>query len=552
MGLLRADLLKLARHPLTRWLVVGLLALAVLRGLVLPPSPDLPWVGLWSFQLVAVALIALTAILAGMEFSEDTFRSLVSRGVPRWGLLLSKAAALALTGGVLLLGTEGLATLLGVRSEWRWDDLARAWLSLWPYVSLTLLLTVLARNGGLALVVGVLWLPLEQFAGMVMAPMAEISSFSEGLRFLSPDGLLGSLYRWSLSYHGANLTYGGEGLRTPFPASLLILDAPSPVLTSALVLAGYVLLGLGLSLLVVHCRDVTEVIQDEKRFLGFLRPAGRRRVASSRRPLWTGSGPVLVRLAWANLYRLRRTALPKIGLLVCLLFPLALWGVARLLAAAHFEDLIFSPTPASSTPLAIGVSLLIVGPLATVLGILAVSNELSLGTRRVEWARGVTRLQTIAAQSLALMLAVGALFAFMMAVTLVIGASVSGAWPLGSAALAVGVAMLATGAYVGAAQVGGALTRSPLGAMGFGLVFLLVDWIAILLPTLMIDEPGQLLNLGRLGVFANTFGLASGGQIVGVGMDWQHLAAPAAVLVLVGYALVTHALAAAFAAWRDA
>ena len=551
MGLLRAELYKLARHTLTRWLVVGLLALAVLRGLILPPSPDLPWVGLWSFQLVAVALIMLTAVTAGMEFSEDTFRSLVSRGVPRWALLLSKAAALALIGGVLLLATEGLATLLGVRAELRWGDLARAWLSLWPYVSLTLLLAVLSRNGGLALVVGVIWLPLEQFAGMVMAPMTEITNFPEGLRFLSPEGALGGLYRLSLSYHGANLTYGGEVLRTPFPASLLLLAKPSPVLTSALVLAGYVLLGLGLSLLVVHRRDVTEVIQDEKRFLGFLRPAARQR-AASRRPPRTGSGPLLVRLVWANLYRLSRTALPKIGLLVCLLFPLTLWGVARLLAAANFEDMIFSPTSASPTPLAIGVSLLLVGPLATVLGILAVSNELSLGTRRVELARGVTRLQTITAQSLALMLTVGALFAFLMAVTLVIGASVSGLWPVGSAVMAVVVAVLATGAYVGAAQVGGALTRSPLGAMLFGLVFLVADWVAILLPTLMIEKPGLLLDLGRLGVFANTFGLASGGQIVGVAAEWQHLAAPAAALLLVGYAVVAHALAAAFATWRDA
>ncbi len=100
MGLLRAELFKLARHALPRWLGAMLLALVFLRGLVWPPDPDLPWAGLWSYQLVAVVLIMLTAVFTGIEFSEDTFRSLVSRGVPRWWLLLSKFAALVLVGAI--------------------------------------------------------------------------------------------------------------------------------------------------------------------------------------------------------------------------------------------------------------------------------------------------------------------------------------------------------------------------------------------------------------------------------------------------------------------
>jgi ABC-type transport system involved in multi-copper enzyme maturation permease subunit len=175
MGLLRADLYKLARHALFRGLAMALLALVLLRGLVWPPDPSLPWAGLWSANLVAAAVIALTAVTVGMEFSEDTFRSLTSRGVPRWGLLLSKFVALVLAGGILLTGVEGLATLLGVRSELRWVELWRAWLSLWPYVGFIMLLTVLARNGGLALVVGVLWLALEQFAGLLMAPLVMLA-----------------------------------------------------------------------------------------------------------------------------------------------------------------------------------------------------------------------------------------------------------------------------------------------------------------------------------------------------------------------------------------
>jgi hypothetical protein len=42
MGLLRADLYKLVRHALFRWIAVILLGLVVLRGLIWPPDPDLP------------------------------------------------------------------------------------------------------------------------------------------------------------------------------------------------------------------------------------------------------------------------------------------------------------------------------------------------------------------------------------------------------------------------------------------------------------------------------------------------------------------------------
>ena len=187
MGLLLADLYKLARHALFRWIVIILLGLVLLRGVVWPPDPDLPWVGLWSFDLIVVALIMLTAVFTGLEFSENTFRSLVSRGVPRWGLLLSKFASLILVGGVLLFATEGLATLLGVRPALNWGELGRAWLALWPYASLIMLLTVLARNGGIALVVGVIWVPLEQAVAALMGPLAMLPD-SPALQFLLGPG----------------------------------------------------------------------------------------------------------------------------------------------------------------------------------------------------------------------------------------------------------------------------------------------------------------------------------------------------------------------------
>jgi hypothetical protein len=247
-----------------------------------------------------------------------------------------------------------------------------------------------------------------------------------------------------------------------------------------------------------------------------------------------------------------RTSLVKIGTAVAMLLPLTLWGVSLLMSETGLEDYLFSSGADRGAPLAVGVSLLLVGPLATVIGVLAVGNELHLGTRRAEVARGITRAQTIVAQSLALVLTLGAMFALVMAVVTIIGAGRTGSWAVGSAALAVGVAMLASGVYVGAAQLGGALTRSPLGAMVFGLGLLVFDWFGILLPTLMIEEGGLLMGLAQYAVFANTFALAMGGEIVGIETGWSHLAPAGALLLLATYGLAMHALAALFARWRDA
>jgi hypothetical protein len=316
-------------------------------------------------------------------------------------------------------------------------------------------------------------------------------------------------------------------------------------------------LGLGLSVLIVYRRDVTEVAQGKKGQRALLRHRARpeRGHALPRRerlPRWTGSGPILLRLVRTHLFKMNRTALLKISLAVSLLFPLVLWGIAKALSSAGFQDMIYGSGPDGGSPLVMSVSLLVVSPLATVIGALAVSSELTLGTRRAELTRAVTRLQTIAGQSLALVLAIGAMFAIAMLVTLVLGVEMGGTWQLSSAAQVVLIASLAAGVYVGVVQIGGALTRSPLGATAFGLGFLLADWFAILTPPSTTDGPGVAQNLGRYTVVANMFAIASHGEIAGVGIQWQSFGVPTAFLLLVGYAVGSHALAVLIARWRDA
>jgi ABC-type transport system involved in multi-copper enzyme maturation permease subunit len=558
MGLLRADLYKLARHPLFRWLVLALLIVVLLRGLVWPPAPDVPWTGLWSLGLVVAVLIVLTAITLGQEFGTGTFRSLVGRGVPRWRFLLTRFAALIVVGGILLVASEGLATWLGVRRALHWDDLWRAWLSLPPYVSMMMFLTVLARNGGPALLIGLIQLSLEQFHGILMAPLVTYpEAIPSAWRIFTHEGLGGTLYQWSLSYSSANWIYRGAWQRAPTPLNVLMQAMPHSPIYSASLLAGCTLLGLGLSLVVVYARDVTDGAEDESRVWSLVVPwaAWLRRPRLLRRgerlPSATGRGSLLIRLVRAYLFQVGRTRLLRAGAMASLLFPLALWGIAEAMDASGFENLLFSPGPGRGAPLGFVVGLLLVGPLVTVVSLLAVSNDLSLGTRRAMLARGVSRLQAIAGQSLALMLVLGGVVIVVAFATLLIAVAVTGTWYVGPAAQTVLVGVLATGAYVAAVQVGGAVTGSAAGTMLFGFGFLVADWLTILAPTIVSAEPSFLSNLFRYSVVSCAFSLAGAGQVPGLEVGWRFLSPLGAAGVLLVYSLCGHALATLVARQRD-
>jgi len=548
VGLLRAELLKGCRQPLVWWLAAALAAATFLRGLAFPPSSNTPRVGLWSPGLVTVAIIVLAAVTVGQEFSEGTFRGLVGRGLGRWQLLAVQWLVLALAGGALLVLIEGLAVLIGVRSQFRWDDLARAWLSLWPYISLIALLAVLANNGGLPLVVGVLVFALESFAGMLMGFALTLGELSSVWRVLSPDSLLRRLYELSLSYNSANWAYVAVPQRAPTPANLQILGMPHSAAYSAGVLGAFTLLGLGLAILIVNRRELTEIVAGPKRRS---RHAQRERITGSRRarlPVWTGRGPVVIRRAYAHLSGLAHTSLVKIGAGTVVLFPLTLWAMAKAMNDTAFLS---RSAGGGHAPLAVGACLLLVGPLAAVISTLAVGNELTLGTRRADLARGMTRLQAILASSLTLTLTVGLLLAWLMVLVLLLSAAVAGIYPFGSAVLTVVAGTLAAGTYVGIVQVGGALTGSSIGAMLAGLGFLLADWLVLIAPTLT-REPGFLQGLTRYSVVANAWALAGGGRMIDTAAMPQPLSRPAALMLLIGGILISHALAALIARRRDA
>jgi ABC-type transport system involved in multi-copper enzyme maturation permease subunit len=548
VGLLRAELLKGARQPLVWWLFAALVATTLLRGLAFPPGPGTPRVGLWSPGLVTAAVIILAAVTIGQEFSEGTFRALVSRGLRRGQLLAAQWLALVFAGGALLVLVEGLAVLINLRSQLRWGELARAWLTLWPYVSLVALLGVLARSGGLPLVVGVLVYALESFAGMVVGFTITLGELPGVWRLLSPDSPLVRLYGLSLSYNGANWTYAAVPQQASAPAGLVLLAMPRSATYSAVMLGAYAVLGLALAMLIVYRGELVEAVPGRKRRPSHTERWGIGKPHGRRLPAWSGRGPIVIRRAYAHLSGMAHTSLVKIGAGTVLLFPLTLWVMAKAMDDTAFLS---RSTGGGDAPLAVVACLLLVGPLAAVISAFAIGNELTLGTRRAELARGITRLQAIVAESLALTLVIGLLLAWLMALVLLLGAALAGIYPLASAALTILAGTLAAGTYVGVVQVGAALTGSSLGAVLAGLGFLLADWLALIAPTLT-KEPGLLRILTRYSVVANAGALAGGGRMIDTAAMPQPLSRPAALLLLIGGILICHALAILIARQRDA
>jgi hypothetical protein len=90
-----------------------------------------------------------------------------------------------------------------------------------------------------------------------------------------------------------------------------------------------------------------------------------------------------------------------------------------------------------------------------------------------------------------------------------------------------------------------------LGAMVAGLGFLLVDWLALIAPTLT-KEPGLLQDLTRYSVLANAWTLAGGGRMIDTAAMPQPLSWPAALVLLIGGVLICHALAILIARRCDA
>jgi ABC-type transport system involved in multi-copper enzyme maturation permease subunit len=367
---------------------------------------------------------------------------------------------------------------------------------------------------------------------------------------VTPHGLLGSLYRGSLIFNSATWTYLGNVQRTTSPINILLLIRPWPVAAAGLILGAYTLLGLGLSLLVVYRREPAVVVVGRAGHARRSRQADGAAPARSqpaRLPAWGGRGPLVVRLAYAYLVAIAHTSLVQVGAAVVLLFALAWWAIG---AASNDNGALFRQMPGYAAPLALSTCLLMAGLLAPVIGILAVSNEHSFGTRRATLARGITRLQALVGQSLALIATVGALQAGLLIAVLIPTVLLGRVLPLGGALVVLAVGLISSGMYVGAVQIGAALTRSSLSPMLGGLGILVVDWAAIIAPT--ISRWPAIANIARYSPTLLAFGLVARGALIEQPGAPAPLSPLPSVALLLAGALLSHALALVITYRHDA
>lgn len=270
-----AEIKTLTKADMWRWFRAGELVLAL---------PDAFGLAYWIWAWARVVWLLLAVMAVGGEFQWGTlrWRLLLGPGRGRW--LLAKVSVLmlsALAVTVLLWLVVAGAGLYVHRQvfgsfsrEWSTPEfwigqvaaLLRAWIGFWPWIGLGVLLGIVGRSIVPTAALGVLGLLLDWLWGSALIMLAASQSIGSSLpRWLLPDGLLGHLYRWTIGYNVAAVSFW-TGLRTtpePVPgidraAAILALKVipTSPAWALGVVL-GFTLLAVGLAAWGLVRRDVT-------------------------------------------------------------------------------------------------------------------------------------------------------------------------------------------------------------------------------------------------------------------------------------------------------
>jgi ABC-type transport system involved in multi-copper enzyme maturation permease subunit len=270
-----AEIKTLTEADVWRWYRAGELVLAV---------PNTFGLAYWIWAWARALWLLLAAIAVGGEFQWGTLRWRLSLGLGRWRWLLAKVSVLvlsALAATILLWLVVAGAGLYVHRQvfgslSWAWSTpefwigqaavLLRAWIGFWPWIGLGILLGMVGRSTVPTAALGVLMLLLDWFWGSGLIMLAASQSVSSTLpRWLLPDGPLGLLYRWTVGYNVAAISFWA-GLGTvpePVPgldraAAILALrvipTSPERALGVAL---GFTLLTVGLAAWSLVQRDVT-------------------------------------------------------------------------------------------------------------------------------------------------------------------------------------------------------------------------------------------------------------------------------------------------------
>jgi hypothetical protein len=319
LGLMRAELLKVAKRRLTWGLLAALLVISIqhgrnlrtelldyrqaqisgvgrfgqgvtpelaaateanlLRRMSLPGFLDELWIITDMWALFAVIILA--CIQAGEEADLGTGRPVLLRGVSRLAWPAAKLAALLVAAGLVwsVLAIANLAIGLWTQNQaighielsgvglQRWADhgalLVRSWLTTTPYLAFAIAAATLARGAGPALALGLGGRFVE--AGSIVVGAILIGMESMG------SSALAALYRIWAPLHVVSFEWSAEVIRTwghpswiqPFSPTAIgeeTFRLPSPFFDSpslaVLLLLGWTALWLAVSAGVLQRRDI--------------------------------------------------------------------------------------------------------------------------------------------------------------------------------------------------------------------------------------------------------------------------------------------------------
>ena len=230
-------------------------------------------------------VILLTAVMGAEDFTRQTLRSILSRGVGRVDYLMTRCLALWLAAGVGVVAITLLAAASGpyVHAHVTDDPISlqglgeallvvvRSWLACLPFVVATLTLAVLARHAGPALGVAIGLHFYEYLNGFVL-PILAMALAGASNADVAP------VWRWQMGLHSVTVGYNADvflNWGSPFmraffasrpEAKVLFVNLtdlgndtllPTTPWRAVSFLAGYTVLFLAWAMWILYRRDVT-------------------------------------------------------------------------------------------------------------------------------------------------------------------------------------------------------------------------------------------------------------------------------------------------------
>ena len=221
-------------------------------------------------------IVLLTAVIVGEDFTRQTLRGVLARGVSRSQFLVARCLALWVAAGVATATVTLLAAAVGPFIHAQVTDtpislsglgavlltVLRAWLTYLPFIAATAFWTVLGRNAGPALGVG-LGLRFVEILAAALVPVL-------GAMYIAGGAEIPGLIRWAGNLLSVTLGYNADVvLHWGPPAAIVngIMSAlvgtgedillPTDPWRALAFLAGFAVLSLALAIWTMHRRDVT-------------------------------------------------------------------------------------------------------------------------------------------------------------------------------------------------------------------------------------------------------------------------------------------------------